>query len=303
MSKLNDLAAIRVFVAVADDGSFSRAAERSGQTRSAVGKAIARLEEQLGTRLLHRSTRRLGLTVEGQAFYERCSQILAELDEAEALIRQDHAEPSGTLRMTVPDAVGRTCILPVLHRYLLAWPNLKAEVSFTDRVVDLLNDGYDLAVRIGNVPSDGSCITRVIARSKAIVCAAPVYLDASAPLLSHHDLPSHRRLAFGSHGRPFGWHLHDASGVARLIDSEPHLTFDSAAALREAACLGQGVAYMPDFIIGEDLAAGRLAPVLPQYTTETYPISAVYPTRRHVSLKVRLFLDMLASGLRIPAFS
>lgn len=299
MRHLNDLAAIRAFVAVASSGSFSRAAEAMGLTRSAVGKAVARLEEQLGTRLLHRSTRHVGLTTEGQEFQIRFSQILADLDEAEATIRQDRTEPVGVLRLTVADAFGRLHVLPVLHRYLLAWPNLRAEVSFSDRIVDLVDEGYDLAVRIGAPPSGGSYITRVIARSRAVLCAAPAYVATSPPLISHDDISDHRRLAFGDRRRPLPWNMRDSQGNAIAINSEPHLLFDSAEALREAALLGHGIAYMPDFLVGEDLSTGRLVPVLLNCTTETIPIFAVYPTRRHVSSKVRIFLDMLINHLEV----
>lgn len=297
MHPFNDLAAIRAFVAVADAGSFSRAAEKTGLTRSAVGKAVARLEEQLGTRLLQRSTRRVGLTVEGQSFHERWAQILADVDEAEASLRQGRIEPAGILRLTVPGAFGRLRVLPVLHRYLLAWPQLRAEVSFTDRLSDIVEDGFDLAVRIGRMPSTTSYITRVLARTTPILCAAPAYIDRYPAPASIDDLGEHRRLAFGDHRRPLPWHLRDTDGRAITIDGPPQLLFDSAEALREAALLGHGIVYMPDFLVAEDIRAGRLVPVLPDTQTEALPILAIYPTRQHLSNKVRLFLDMLADEL------
>ncbi len=298
MSSITDLGAVRAFVAVANAGSFARAAAVTGLTRSAVGKAVARLEAQLGTRLLQRSTRRVGLTADGQLFHERCSQMLEDLDEAEATVRQDRPEPSGTLRLALPDAFGRVRILPILHRYLMSWPDLRAEVSFSDRIVDLIDEGYDLAVRIGAAPSDTGLITRVIARSSIVLCAAPSYIEARSAPTSIGDLNEHRRLAFGNRKRPLAWNLRAPDGDLLMVVSPPHLLFDSADAIREAAVLGQGVAYLPDFLVEQDIAAGRLLPVLPECETGELPIHAIYPSRRHLSNKVRLFLDLIVESLR-----
>lgn len=296
LAGINDLSAVRAFVAVANSGSFARAADLCGLTRSAVGKAVSRLEEQLGTRLLQRSTRSVGLTVEGELFLERGSQILADLDEVEASIRQDQAEPVGILRLTVPGSYGRLRILPILHRYLAAWPNIKAEVNFSDRVIDLVEEGYDLSVRIGAVPTDTQLITRVIAHSSTILCAAPSYLETHPAPLTLEEITHHRRLAFGSRRRPLPWQFHKPDKTIAVIDTSPYMLFDSADAIRDATLLGSGIAYLPDFLIEEDIHAGRLVALLPDHKTEKLPIFAIYPSRRHLSNKVRLFLDMLTNS-------
>lgn len=293
MGDINDLGAVRAFIAVANSGSFARAADLCGLTRSAVGKAVSRLEEQLGTRLLHRSTRSVGLTVEGELFLERGSQILADLDEVEASIRQDQAEPVGILRLTVPGSYGRLKVLPILHSYLAAWPNIQAEVNFSDRIIDIVEEGYDLSVRIGAVPTDTQLITRVIAHSSTILCAAPRYLKAHPTPLTPEEITHHRRLAFGRRRRPLPWQLHRPDRTIAIIETSPYMLFDSADAIRDAALLGSGIAYLPEFLIEEDLRTGKLVALLPDHKTEKLPIFAIYPSRRHLSNKVRLFLDML----------
>ncbi len=298
MGDINDLGAVRAFIAVANSGSFARAADLCGLTRSAVGKAVSRLEEQLGTRLLQRSTRSIGLTVEGQLFLERASQILADLDEVEASIRQDQAEPVGILRLTVPGSYGRLRILPVLHRYLAAWPNIQAEVNFSDRIIDLVEEGYDLSVRIGAVPTDTQLITRVITHSSTILCAAPSYLEAHPAPLTPEEITRHRRLAFGSRRRPLPWQFHGPDQTTAIIDTSPYMLFDSADAIRDAALLGSGIAYLPEFLIEEDLHTGTLVALLPDHKTEKLSIFAIYPSRRHLSNKVRLFIDMLTNSTK-----
>jgi DNA-binding transcriptional LysR family regulator len=202
-----DLGAIKAFVAVAQAGGFSSGARAVGLTRSAVGKALVRLEERLGTRLLHRTTRSVALTADGQAFYERCRQILTDLEEAEAEVRQNSPEPRGLLRLTVPDSFGRQHVLPILSGYLKAWPALAAEVSITDRVADLVEEGYDLAVRCGGPLPDTHLIARVIARSHAVLCAAPAYLANRGEPLAADDLLPHSRITLGDRNGTRPWLL------------------------------------------------------------------------------------------------
>jgi DNA-binding transcriptional LysR family regulator len=186
--------------------------------------------------------------------------------------------------------------LPILHRYLEAWPNIQAEVNFSDRIIDLVEEGYDLSVRIGAVPTDTQLITRVIAHSSTILCAAPHYLEAHPAPLTPEEIAHHRRLAFGRRRRPLPWQLHRPDETIAIIDTSPFMLFDSADAIRDAALLGSGIAYLPEFLIKEDLRNGRLVNLLLDHKTEKLPIFAIYPSRRHLSNKVRLFLDMLANS-------
>jgi DNA-binding transcriptional LysR family regulator len=297
-----DLAAIRVFVAVAQSGGFSPGAKAVGLTRSAAGKALARLEGRLGTRLLHRTTRSIALTAEGQTFYERCRQILADLEEAEAEVRDDHLEPRGSLRLTLPDTFGRRHVLPLLNRYLKAWPALTAEVSLTDRVVDVVEEGYDLAVRCGGQLSDTRLIARVIARSHAILCAAPDYLAVHGEPSTADDLLHHSRLTLGERSDARAWRLAPPNGKPLRITDPGRLHLNSGEALRQAASEGLGVAYLPSFLVGPDIAAGRLRALLTDHGTEEIVVRAIYPSRRHLAGKVRMLVDDLAKGLTALSF-
>ena len=297
-----DLAAIRAFVAVARSGGFSPGAKAVGLTRSAAGKALARLEDRLGTRLLHRTTRSIALTAEGQAFYERCRQILADLEEAEAEVRNDHLEPKGLLRVTLPDTFGRRHVLPLLSRHLKAWPALAAEVSLTDRVADVVEEGYDLAVRCGGQLSDTRLIARVIARSRAVLCAAPDYLAVHGEPSAADDLPRHSRLTLGERSDARAWCLAPPNGKPLRITGPGRLHLNSGEALRQAALEGLGVAYLPSFLVGPDIAAGRLRALLADHDTEEMVVRAIYPSRRHLSGKVRTLVDDLAKGLAALQF-
>jgi DNA-binding transcriptional LysR family regulator len=175
MSRTN-LNEILIFMAVVDEGSFIAGGQAMGLTRSAAGKAVARLEDRLGVRLLNRSTRALSLSDEGRVFYERGLQILAAVDDAEASVAARPGTPRGLLRLTVPDAFGRLVVLPLLKKYLQAWPETQVEVSFTDRQADIVEEGFDLAVRIGEAPPDTRLVSRVIAKYKAVLCASPSYI-------------------------------------------------------------------------------------------------------------------------------
>lgn len=297
MQEKVDLGAIRAFVAVAQAGGFSSGAKAVGLTRSAAGKALVRLEERLGTRLLHRTTRSVALTADGQAFYERCRQILTDLEEAEAEMRQNSPEPRGLLRLTVPDSFGRQHVLPILSAYLTAWPALAAEVSITDRVADLVEEGYDLAVRCGGPLQDTRLIARVIARSHAVLCAAPAYLAHRGEPLAADDLLPHSRITLGDRNGARPWLLTPPHRDTLRIADAGRLHLDSGEAVRQAALAGFGVAYLPAFLVGSDIAAGRLRALLADHGTEEVIVRALYPSRRHLSSKVRMLVDRLATEL------
>lgn len=297
MRELADIGLLRAFVAVADAGSFSGGAKRIGLTRSAAGKAIARLEELLGTRLFNRTTRHVGLTADGQVFHEKASQILADLEEAQSDIMRGGAKPRGVLRLTATEAFGRQVVLPVLVEYLERWPELTAEATFTDRVTDIVQDGFDIAVRFGAATTSSDLIARVVARSFGQLCASPGYLANSPVIVTIEDLASHRHLLSGTRNAPRAWVLQDGSGPTVLVPARPVLLADNAGALRDAALAGLGVACLPRFLIDRDVEVGRLVQLLPAFTTPEIPISIVYPSRRHLTPKVRLFIELLATRL------
>lgn len=296
MKELADTGALRAFVAVADAKSFSEGARRAGLTRSAASKAIARLEELLGARLLHRTTRRVGLTADGHVFHEQASRILADLEDAQTLVRQTH-RPRGTLRITAPEAFGRRIILPLLKTYLERWPDLSAEASFTDRSIDLVEEGYDLAIRFDEFTEPSDLVVRVVAHGVAQLCASPDYLADRPPSTAVDDLQHHRQLLSGSRDRPRGWILRCKDGPSPVaVPPRPTLLCDNAGALHDAALAGLGVACLPTFLIADDIASGRLSLLLPDLASPPFPISVVYPSRRQLSRKTRLFIDLVGEN-------
>ncbi|MBX8824032.1 LysR family transcriptional regulator [Ochrobactrum sp. SFR4] len=291
---LDRMGDIIAFVRTADARSFTVAAEQLGLSRSAVGKRIARLEERLGLRLLHRTTRSVGLSDEGAAFYDRCQRILADLDEAEAAMATRREEPRGRLRIDVPFSFGRLHILPVLHRFMAMWPELAVNVSFNDRYIDLIDEGIDLAIRIGGA-DDSRLMARTLAPHRLVTCATPAYLEAHGVPSAIEDLAAHSCLAFMHAGRPADWRFL-ADGKMRTLPVHGRFCAGNAEALRDGVLAGYGIGQLATFLVGEDVRAGRLIPVLKAFTAEGEPIRAVYPSPRHLSPKVRRFIDLIVES-------
>ncbi len=293
-SHLND---VLVFMAVVEAGSFVAGGKASSLTRSAAGKAVSRLEDRLGRRLLNRTTRSLSLTDEGRVFYEHGARIFAAVDEAEASVAGDSGTPRGLLRLTVPDAFGRLVVLPLLKKYLAAWPQLQVEVSFTDRRADIVDEGFDLAVRIGSAPADSRLISRVITRFKPVLCASPAYLAQHGQPRDPAELEAHDTLVFSSRGRRQAWRFRNADGTWDKLRGRSRLSMDSGEALRDAAAGGLGIALLPDFLVGADLKAGRLRQVLPRLPLGDAEIVAIYPSKRLLEPRVRRFVDLMVEQL------
>ncbi|ABF92845.1 transcriptional regulator, LysR family [Myxococcus xanthus DK 1622] len=284
---------IFAFMAVVDAGSFVSGGRAIGLTRSAAGKALARLESRLGVRLLNRTTRHLSLTDDGRVFHEHCQQVLAALDDAEASVGDHTGTPRGVLRITVPDAFGRLHVLPVLKKYLQTWPDVQVEVSFTDRVADIIEEGYDLAVRINVTSTDTRLVSRLVAQHRVFVCAAPSYLAARGEPQTLEELATHDCLLFSSRARRQRWRLRPKGGAYVTVEGQSRLRLDSGEAIRDAAVAGLGIAFLPSFLVDEDLARGRLKALLPSCETEVVRIMAFYPSKRHLPAKVRRFIDLL----------
>ncbi|AKT40804.1 LysR family transcriptional regulator [Chondromyces crocatus] len=289
-TNLNDVLA---FMAVVDAGSFVAGGQAMGLSRSAAGKAILRLEDRLGARLLNRTTRTLGLTDEGRVFHERWLQILASVDEAEASVAGRSGVPRGVLRLTVPDAFGRLVVLPLLRKYLRAWPAIQAEVSFTDRVVDLVEEGFDLAVRIGVTTPDTRFVSRVVARFEPVLCASPSYLSERGEPLSLDDLAAHDCLYFSSRNQRQSWRFRGDDGTWIKAPGRSRLRLDSGEAIRDAARAGLGIGFLPDFLVTRDLAAGRLRRVLPDLEAGEGKVVALYPSKRLLEPRVRHFIELM----------
>ncbi|NWB31280.1 LysR family transcriptional regulator [Pseudomonas gingeri] len=288
---------ILIFMAVVDAGSFVGGGQAMGLTRSAAGKAVTRLEETLGVRLLNRTTRTLGLTEEGRIFYDQGLQILAAVDTAQTSVGGAMGTPRGLLRLTVPDAFGRLVLLPLLQQYLEEWPEVQVEVSFSDRMADIVEEGFDLAVRVGGANLDRQLVSRVVTRYRAVLCAAPSYVAGHGQPSNIDSLVGHDCLFFSSRTRKQSWRLRDTDGTWIKAQGRSRMRLDSAEALREAAVAGLGIAQLPDFLVATDLAAGRLVPVLPTVDAGEIEILVIYPTKRFLEPRVRRFIDLMVDKL------
>jgi DNA-binding transcriptional LysR family regulator len=288
---------ILIFMAVVDAGSFVAGGQSMGLSRSAAAKAVMRLEDRIGARLLNRTTRTLSLTDEGRVFYERGQQVLASVEEAEASMAGNGGTPRGILRLTVPDAFGRIMVLPLIQKYVAAWPDLQVEVSFTDRLADLVEEGFDLAIRIGMTMPDTRLVSRVVANYGAILCASPAYLSKRGEPQTIVDLAAHDGLIFSSRNQRQGWRLRAERGPWTKAQVRSRLRFDSAEALRHCALAGLGIALLPDFLIKEDLSAGRLREILPGFKADEVKIVTLYPNKRLLEARVRRFIDLMVEEL------
>jgi len=293
-TNLND---ILIFMAVVDAGSFIAGGQAMGLSRSAAGKAVIRLEDRLGARLLNRTTRTLGLTDEGRMFYQRGLQILASVDEAEASVAGQSGTPQGVLRLTVPDALGRLVVLPLLEKYLRAWPDIQVEVSFTDRPADIVEEGSDLAIRIDATASDTRLVSRVIATYRARLCASPSYLTERGEPRNIDDLAAHDCLIFASRHQRQGWRFRGEGGSWVKAQGRSRLRLDSGEAIRDAALAGLGIALLPDFLVADDLTAGRLRQILPDLETDDAKIVTLYPDKRLLEPRVSRFIDLMVEEL------
>jgi DNA-binding transcriptional LysR family regulator len=287
---------ISAFVHVAEAKSFTTAAEQIGLSRSAVGKSVSRLEDRLGVRLLQRTTRSVSLTDEGAAFHERCVRILADLDEAEMAMLSHAQAPRGRLRLELPVSFGRLHVLPILSRFMNKWPELSVNVSFNDRFVDLIDEGVDLAIRLGG-SDDSRLMTRLLAPHRLVTCASPSYLENRGVPQSVDALADHSCLAFVHGGRPVEWRF-NIDGQVRSVTINGRFSTTNAEGLRDATLAGYGIARLATFLISDDLRAGRLLPVLDCLSTDGPSVRAVYPSSRHLSPKVRSFIDELLTAWR-----
>jgi LysR family transcriptional regulator for bpeEF and oprC len=291
MDKFNDIA---IFVRAAQNQSFSVAARQLGMSPSAVSKAVQRLEEHLEIRLFNRTTRSLSLTEDGAAFYDRCRQILNELEEAEHEVSKSRSMPTGTLRLDFTIELGRLHIIPALPSFITQYPDLKLDVTFSNRMVDLIEEGIDAVVRIGSGP-DSRLIMHRLATARLIVCAAPNYLIRYGEPKIPEDLISHNCMTFVSPhtGRVFEW-LFQRDGIEFQLPVDGNLRLSHGEALLDVGIKGVGLVQVHNYIAGEAIAIGKLKPVLESYATLGSAISVVYPQKRHLSAKVRAFVDFMS---------
>jgi LysR family transcriptional regulator, regulator for bpeEF and oprC len=291
---MDKLKSLLIFIRSAQHRSFSEAARQLSMSPSAVSRAVSRLEADLGSRLFQRTTRSLTLTEEGAKFYGRCQQILTELEEAEAEIKQAQSSPTGTLRLNFSIALGKKYIAPKLPDFVAQYPDLKLEVFLSDRLTDLVESGIDATVRVG-MGSDSSLILQPLATFSLITCAAPNYLKLAGIPKTPNDLANHLCINFiyPQTGKEFTWKFNqNGQEVAFPISS--YLQFDYAEAILEAGVNNGGIIQAPQYIVANAIAHGKLQPILTDYQSQLSTLIAVlYPQKQFLSAKVRVFVEFM----------
>lgn len=293
-SKIND---ILVFMSVVDTGSFIAGGKTFGLSRSTAGKTIARLEKGYGVRLLNRTTRSLNITQEGQKLYDHGIAIREAIEAADASFTGNTSVPSGTLRITAPDALGRKHILPIIQEYLHQWPEVNIVLSLSDRVDNVIEQGFDIAIRIGADLPDHSFISRTLFKDDAYLCAAPSYLKEHGHPTRIEHLTTHQILQFASQGDRQGWQLLDDDGTWVRAQGQVRIRLDNAEGLRQIALDGDGITMLPRSLIADDLVAGRLERVLPDVACGEIPIVALYPHKKFLEPRVRKLIDLFVDRL------
>ena len=290
MRRFSDLEA---FIAVVEAGSFTAAAERLDVAKSAVSRRVSSLEERLGVQLLRRTTRRLNLTETGKSFYEHSARILADLDEAEAAVLQQHGELRGQLRVALPLSFGAGHMYRPIAEFSRRHPRVRFDLDLNDRRIDLIAEGVDLAVRIGRL-ADSSLIARRLFEARTVICASPDYLERRGTPQTPDELADHDCLVYSNLPDPAKWVCNDADGVRHAIEVPMTMMASSGDFLCAAAIEGLGLVMQPTFIAGDAISRGELQPVLTDYAWPVTPAYAIYPPTRHLSYRVREFIDFLA---------
>ncbi|MBE9603365.1 LysR family transcriptional regulator [Acetobacteraceae bacterium H6797] len=286
----------RMLVAVLETGSFSRAAARLGVSSGQASKLVSRLEAELGVQLIKRTTRALAPTEVGQAYYERIKPLLEEFDALDASVRHASGAPSGRLRLTAPLTFGTVQLTPALIDFARAYPDIQLDVSFSDRVVSLVDEGFDAAVRIGR-PNDSSLIARRLGEVRMVMGASANYLARRGRPEKPADLAGHACLIDTNYHDPFNWHLGRGEAL-EVVAVKGNIRFSNAEACQKAAEAGLGVALLPSFIMGPSFASGRLEPLMPSFEPPPLWLFALYPPGRHLAAKVRVLVDFLAQRFK-----
>ena len=283
---------MQTFTAVVDAGSFVKAADVLGMSKAAMSRHVGDLETRLGVRLLHRTTRRLSLTGEGQVFYARSKELLADVDEAEAEITSRSGAASGLLRINAPFTFGILHLAPLWGVFRNQYPNVALDVTLSDRLVDLVEEGYDVAIRIATLPSS-TLISKRLTSTRMVLCASPAYIALHGAPSHPADLARHAVIAYSYWSTRDEWHFDGPLGPAS-VKTLPAIHTNSGDTCRVAALAHQGIIMQPSFLVGDDLAAGTLVELMPQFRCIELGVYAVYPTRKHVSPKVRVLIDFLS---------
>jgi len=284
------------FVEVARQRGFTQAAGVLGVSASSVSRSVSRLEERLGVRLVQRTSRSVSLTEAGQAYFTRCEALLAQLDAADAMADNASQEMSGRIRLSVPTGLTDARVMPALATFMTDHPRIQVELFAGNRYVDLIDEGYDLAIRVGDL-SESEQVARRIGENRRVLVATPRYLDAYESPAKPADLADHAGLQLGNAPPASAWTFRQGSHEVR-VQPRSSLLCNHAAAIRLAALAHLGVAVLPDVLVDEDIRQGALVRLLPRWTLPAQPIHALFPSNRHIPAKVRLLVDHLASVLK-----
>jgi DNA-binding transcriptional LysR family regulator len=293
---MDRLTAMRTFRTVVETGGFSAAARRLGLSKAAVSKQVAELEAHFGTALLQRTTRRLNATDAGRRYFDNCIRLLDEIAEVEAEVRNSQAEPSGRLRVSAPINFGNAVLAPVICAIAQRYPKLEIQVELNDRFVDLIEEGFDVALRIRTNLPDSSLIARRMCAITRSVCAAPSYLKRMGTPKSPEDLKGHACLIYTLSTSPYDWKFSSGSKTV-TVRVDGGIQSNNGQFLMSFLHAGMGIAFLPDFTVGDDIRTGKLKRVLENYPAEPHDLYLVYPANRHQSPKLRAFMDMAAEHL------
>lgn len=294
---MDRLVEMHTFVGVVDAGSFVRAADALGMSKTAVSRYLSDLEARLGVRLLHRTTRKLSLTAEGDVFYARCKELLEGIEEAETEITARSGSATGLLRVTVPVSFGILHLAEVWGLFHGQHPKVYLDVTLSDRVVDLVDEGFDLAVRIATLP-DSSLVSRKLSSTRIVLCASPTYLLQFGRPTHPKDLENHSILGYAHWATRDEWSFQGPEGIVS-VRTRPRIRSNNGDLCRAAALQHQGITLQPTFIIGADLASGALVELMPEFQADPLGIYAMYGSRKHVSPKIRLLIDLLVEWFRV----
>ncbi|MGR4041593.1 LysR family transcriptional regulator [Pseudomonas sp. 910_21] len=293
------LMAMRTFRRVVERASFSQAAADLGQSTAAVSKQVRQLEERLGSLLILRTTRRMSLSEAGQSYFNECCHLLDELDTLERATQAGSREPGGRLRINAPLSFGLKVLSPILVAFMQRYPQLQVDLTLNDQVLDVVGEGFDVSLRIRRQLEDSTLIARHLGQVEQVICAAPTYLQAQGTPSAIADLHRHRCLAYRLAEHPGRWQLEGPEGQTRL-ELPVHFAVDNSLLLSEMLVAGLGIGALPGFVAQPLLDSGQLLRVLPEHRLPSRQIYALYPSQRHLSQKVRVFVDFLVEALQTP---
>lgn len=293
------LMAMRTFRRVVERASFSQAAGDLGQSTAAVSKQVRQLEERLGSLLILRTTRRMSLSEAGQSYFNECCHLLDELDALERATQAGSHEPGGRLRINAPLSFGLKVLSPILVAFMQRYPQLQVDLTLNDQVLDVVGEGFDVSLRIRRQLEDSTLIARHLGQVEQVICAAPAYLQAQGTPSAIADLHRHRCLAYRLAEHPGRWQLEGPEGQTRL-ELPVHFAVDNSLLLGDMLVAGLGIGALPGFVAQPLLDSGQLLRVLPEQRLPSRQIYALYPSQRHLSQKVRVFIDFLVQALQTP---